>query len=425
MNRNSAKQGLKKQIRAYRKLHPIRIHVADHHRADGTLGKKAPLPSDNDITFTYGKPTRLAVLCSVPVSLWPHANAFFLAYSRPSTPVGALMTDKYQREWLEQQEKKVKENSKKNVLKVSINFSRAPPLGIKPSANSVPQKKPKYPSSSPNERPGKPVKIQPIALRDPATLWKLPKFTRTPAHLDTYRRKDDPALSFEAAPEPVFRIVNDKWLGLQPRELTRPIYMQDEFNKRVERTQAGGRKKKEEEKTTEKEKDKKETGKEVRFTVQDWKSGNEKVHATTTDVSESEVKVHEPIRTMTEVHTSPAHIDATVIESHKNQPAANSKDTARKTTTMHACPTSGIATITNQTETVGGQKTITTTEIATDPVTRVSFADTYQTVPGAAPLPGERKPAAILKGTGKIDRMLPELPRKVGDYRAVEGTITV
>ncbi|KAI8592695.1 hypothetical protein BDZ88DRAFT_407329 [Geranomyces variabilis] len=204
MNRGAAKDGIvsPRDLRAYRKLHPIRINVSMSGRGGssdndegsggvktvhgGALYRKAPIPSDGDPRFTYGKPTR------------------------PSTPVADLMTDRYQREWLVQQERRLAE------------------------ANRAPKNKPKNPptKSSPTNQSRSSPKILSIAERDPRTLWKLSKFTHVPAHLDTWRAKSDPALQFAADDRrELFRVTDDKWLGLPPRELTRPIYMQDEFDR--------------------------------------------------------------------------------------------------------------------------------------------------------------------------------------------------
>jgi hypothetical protein len=68
MNRNSARMGLNspKEIRKFRKEHPVRRNVGDQSMyKTETVGnggtftrEKAPLPSDKNPQFTYGKPTR-------------------------------------------------------------------------------------------------------------------------------------------------------------------------------------------------------------------------------------------------------------------------------------------------------------------------------------------------------------------------------
>ncbi|KAJ3368320.1 hypothetical protein HDU91_000676 [Kappamyces sp. JEL0680] len=84
MNRNSARLGLNspKEIRKFRKDHPVRRKEGDQsmYKAEGVgngafTRSKAPLPSDKNSLFTYGKP------------------------NRPSTPVALLMTDRFQQEW--------------------------------------------------------------------------------------------------------------------------------------------------------------------------------------------------------------------------------------------------------------------------------------------------------------------------------------
>ena len=67
MNRNSAKIGITtpKEIRKFRKEHPVRRKEGDQsmYKAEGVgngafTRAKAPLPSDKNAQFTYGKPTR-------------------------------------------------------------------------------------------------------------------------------------------------------------------------------------------------------------------------------------------------------------------------------------------------------------------------------------------------------------------------------
>ncbi len=67
MNRNSAKIGATtpKDIRKFRKEHPVRRKEGDQsmYKAEGVgngafTRAKAPLPSDKNVQFTYGKPTR-------------------------------------------------------------------------------------------------------------------------------------------------------------------------------------------------------------------------------------------------------------------------------------------------------------------------------------------------------------------------------
>ncbi|KAL5039258.1 hypothetical protein BDV3_002634 [Batrachochytrium dendrobatidis] len=105
MNRNAAKKGIisPKSIREYREENPIRCASGDHSLYNGKASgqerglqrTRGPLPSDTNVNFTYGKPTR------------------------PSTPVSCLMTDRYQREWLDQLESKQKEQEKINKTKTA------------------------------------------------------------------------------------------------------------------------------------------------------------------------------------------------------------------------------------------------------------------------------------------------------------------
>ncbi|KAJ3044490.1 hypothetical protein HDV00_001917 [Rhizophlyctis rosea] len=196
MNRNTARRGIihPREIRSYRKAHPVRMKVGDHDEAaagtgkvvggvGGVLKRKAPLPSDGNPVFTYGKPTR------------------------PSTPVAELMTDKYQREWMEEQQKQEKERIKREKEK-KRGHKRAQTEG--PRASSKPTRKMQT-VSSPLDHP----------LSDPSTLFKLSKFKKVGPTISSYREKDDPAMTEcdpeKANPPEVFRVVRDKWLGQQPR----------------------------------------------------------------------------------------------------------------------------------------------------------------------------------------------------------------
>ncbi|KNC98380.1 uncharacterized protein SPPG_06087 [Spizellomyces punctatus DAOM BR117] len=380
MNRNSAKQGIinPKAIRTYRKLHPVHVGTEEHHlgglktmNGGNALYRKAPLPSDHDQWFTYGKPTR------------------------PSTPVAALMTDKYQREWLEQQEA----NEKTSLPKVKAKKKK--------QVNSVQQRSQK----------AAPLTTLSIAERDPWSLWKMSRFQKVPADINSWRSKDDPAMNFEPHPKPVFRVVNDKWLGVQPRELTRPIYMQDDLEAQAAavaaqpyKPKSGGKKKA------------KSTGKEVRFAIRDWKDseGNVAVSATVSpSVEIPSGAVKESNITTTEVQTSPASVTTKKTEVQKTLTGASFKSEV-----SHTYPTAETSTI-QSTEQKNGEvpKTV-VTEVAKDPATGLQFAETY--VPGTAPGP-DGKPAVVTSGIVKKEDMkeLPALPQRTGQYAAVEGTIKV
>ncbi|KAI8997983.1 hypothetical protein BC832DRAFT_255618 [Gaertneriomyces semiglobifer] len=211
MNRATAKQGLihSKEIREYRKAHPIHVYVGTEPEPSGI--RKVSLPSDNDPQFAYGKPTR------------------------PSTPVAELITDKYKQEWIAEQEKRIHE--KRLVVKV-----RAADVSKKATI----------------QRPPPPPKYVPIAARDPKSLWKIHRFTEVPAHLKTRRDGSDPAMSYldSEGPHDVFKVANDKWLGLYPRchgADTAAAAEGDLQNERAEKIKEKKRK-------------------EVRFAVHDWKS---------------------------------------------------------------------------------------------------------------------------------------------------------
>ncbi|KAJ3055665.1 hypothetical protein HK097_009783 [Rhizophlyctis rosea] len=196
MNRNTARKGIlqPKEIRAYRKAHPVRIKVGDHDEAGalgtgrviggpgGVLKRKAPLPSDGNLGFTYGKPTR------------------------PSTPVADLMTDKYQREWMEEQQREESERAAREKEKKRGKKGLQPDIASKSKSTRKMQT-----VSSPLDNP----------LTDPSTLFKLSKFKKVGPTISSYREASDPAMTpcdpNNANPPPVFRVVRDKWLGQQPR----------------------------------------------------------------------------------------------------------------------------------------------------------------------------------------------------------------
>ncbi|KAI9104738.1 hypothetical protein DFS34DRAFT_690984 [Phlyctochytrium arcticum] len=386
MNLNSAKHGLidPKDIREYRKRHPVRIHVAhDDQNAQGTrssdggsvLYRKSALPSDRDNWFTYGKPTR------------------------PSTPVASLMTDKYQREWLEEQEKLENERAQAS-MKVKV-------------------KKRHHKAVQPRPQPG--LLSNPIAERDPWTLWKMSKFDKVGPHLNTWRESEDPAMNFESQHQNPFRVVNDKWLGVQPREMTRPIYMQPVAAAAEKLTK--GRRTPQKAKARQDE-GKVRGGKEVRFVVEEWKdsAGNVRTRSQLPKPGEIPDDTHHEARiTTTQAHISPAYIDSKTIQTTK---AANGKITQATEIASHACPIAGTSTVRTTEIKEGKAPRTTVTETSTDPVTKMQFVDSYAM--GAAPL-STGKPAPVTSTAARMDKVkaLPGLPAKTGDFTAVAGAITV
>ncbi|KAI8814144.1 hypothetical protein BJ742DRAFT_786565 [Cladochytrium replicatum] len=161
MNRNTTKKKITtpKEIREYRRANPVRVKVGDHSRnaingengGDGAETTadwlkrrcRAPLPSDADPYFTYGKPTR------------------------PSTPVGKLMSDDYQREWVQEQERRSIERAKAEKKKL---------------AKAVTTKKT--------------VKAAPLPIeKDVKTLFKMSKFRSKDAKISCWRDGSDPAIA--------------------------------------------------------------------------------------------------------------------------------------------------------------------------------------------------------------------------------------
>ncbi|KAI8923514.1 hypothetical protein BC831DRAFT_552102 [Entophlyctis helioformis] len=157
MNRNSAKHGIisPTQIRNYRETHPVRVKIGDHalfgSKPTGMEGglqrTRGPLPSDTNTNFAYGKPTR------------------------PSTPVARLMTDKFQREWIDQHEHRAHEKTRHEDDKTAKKL----PSRIAPLQHSPPKPK--------------------SALdKDPKTLFKMSKFLKVPPKVVSHRPDGDPAM---------------------------------------------------------------------------------------------------------------------------------------------------------------------------------------------------------------------------------------
>ncbi|KAI8815290.1 hypothetical protein BJ742DRAFT_11314 [Cladochytrium replicatum] len=163
MNRNTTKNKITtpKEIREYRRANPVRVKVGDHSRGsihgenggDGGGAEttadwlkwrcRAQLPSDADPYFTYGKPTR------------------------PSTPVGKLMSDEYQREWAQEQERRSLERAKAERKKF---------------AKAVTTKKI--------------VKITPLPIeKDVKKLFKMSKFRSKDAKITCWRDGNDPVIA--------------------------------------------------------------------------------------------------------------------------------------------------------------------------------------------------------------------------------------
>lgn len=161
MNRYSLSNGITNsaEIREFRKEHPVRMKVGDHSvmstigdnnnsataeiSCAAALRKKrgsGPLPSDHDGLFTYGKATR------------------------PSTPVSRLMTDFYQREWMEEQDRRYQKEVKEKEKTRRKNIHK-----------------------SVESRLHKPIKHQTIFERDVSTLFKMSKFKNVPAAISCWR----------------------------------------------------------------------------------------------------------------------------------------------------------------------------------------------------------------------------------------------
>ncbi|KAJ3084885.1 hypothetical protein BCR33DRAFT_713874 [Rhizoclosmatium globosum] len=165
MNRNTAKQGIlsPRAIRDYRKEHPVRMKIGDHNLfgSDG-IGAAGPngealtsaearklkllgtLPHDNDSNFVYGMPTR------------------------PSTPVAYLMTDKYQREWINAE-------AKRNAAQAAQEKER-----LKKKTLATPQQR------KTDIMESKPKKVL-LVDKDPKTLFKMSKFLKQGPKISSWR----------------------------------------------------------------------------------------------------------------------------------------------------------------------------------------------------------------------------------------------
>ncbi|KAJ3334158.1 hypothetical protein HDU76_008620 [Blyttiomyces sp. JEL0837] len=173
MNRNTAKQGISSpsEIRQYRKSHPIRMKIGESNISRGLNGANGgsnngdaltsaeirkqrllgPLPHEKDPNFTYGEPTR------------------------PSTPVALLMTDVYQREWIEEQERRVQEKQTREKEKAKTKQTKT----VTPAKVPLPKK-------------------QVLVDKDPKTLFKMSKFKSAGPKITSWRTSDDPALNFQS-----------------------------------------------------------------------------------------------------------------------------------------------------------------------------------------------------------------------------------
>lgn len=142
MNRNTAKEGLiaPKDINQHRRQHPV--HLKPASEATRTIEEKrsGPLPSDQNPGYVYGKPTR------------------------PSTPVSRLMTDQYQREWIDKQAKKKADEQKLLKQKQERKAAKAIQATLAFKGRNKPE---------------------PVATQE---LFKLKKFSHATTKLDTGRK---------------------------------------------------------------------------------------------------------------------------------------------------------------------------------------------------------------------------------------------
>ncbi|KAL2912292.1 hypothetical protein HK105_208207 [Polyrhizophydium stewartii] len=197
MNRNSAKQGIisPRSIREFRKSNPVRVKVGDHTLYGGGGGSgissnngrtdvdggglqraRGPLPSDSNPNFTYGKPTR------------------------PSTPVAKLMTDLYQREWLEQVERKQMEKTQLDKVRGWRNVRACDEAtaadgdwclarGVQEKAVKKMNSKTAVPRQQALPKPKSALD------KDPKTLFKMSKFQKVAPKIVSHRPEDDPAIT--------------------------------------------------------------------------------------------------------------------------------------------------------------------------------------------------------------------------------------
>ncbi|KAI8905918.1 hypothetical protein EDD86DRAFT_63059 [Gorgonomyces haynaldii] len=150
MNRNSIKKGIitPKEMREYQATHPVRVKVGEHFAVRVPVGglelgaqrRRGPLPSDKDPHYTYGNPTR------------------------PSTPVARLMTDQYQRQWLDMIAKKQEESEKLEMERL--------------------RKKHQQKKAAINH---KVIHKTPVLEKDVSTLFKMSKFKKVNAKIDSWR----------------------------------------------------------------------------------------------------------------------------------------------------------------------------------------------------------------------------------------------
>ncbi|KAI8622264.1 hypothetical protein BC830DRAFT_1089895 [Chytriomyces sp. MP71] len=161
MNRNTAKQGINspRAIREYRKQHPVRMKIGDHNLYGGELSRGdgdnltsaearkmkllGTLPHDNDPNFVYGMPTR------------------------PSTPVAYLMTDKFQREWIETTERRNNEKAHQDKERAIKKQTKT----VTPCKIAIPKK-------------------LLLVDKDPKSLFKMSKFLKQGPKITSWRGED-------------------------------------------------------------------------------------------------------------------------------------------------------------------------------------------------------------------------------------------
>ncbi|KAJ3187630.1 hypothetical protein HK101_009286 [Irineochytrium annulatum] len=177
MNRQTVRQKIisPKEVREYHQSHAVRVKpessgLSSRGLASGSvdgIGKEGgmregggrvgggPLPSDGNKDFTYGKPTR------------------------PSTPVKKLMSDVYQREWIEEQELKAKEQEDLDKIIMHI-YSPVTQEKTRRKHNKIVAPKPRY----------VPKKVT-LPEKDTKTLFKLSKFQEVPPKISCWREDGD------------------------------------------------------------------------------------------------------------------------------------------------------------------------------------------------------------------------------------------
>lgn len=146
VNRAAIKQGVvtAKGNAAFRQSHPVYLRTGEHSKMRMEQSRRAGLPNDRNPWHTYGKPSDMC------------------------TPVGALLTDVFSRDWLEEQQRKEEQRADRERQRKSKSKMMAKMLQPRP-----------------------PPRRKPAVEKDPSELYKMKRFTTVNRKVDTHWAKNE------------------------------------------------------------------------------------------------------------------------------------------------------------------------------------------------------------------------------------------